>query len=168
MKYDIISNIQNAVLNQIEGATVIPWNNGGIQIHVQDTMDITAVLACAAEMMGDYGGDDIQITTNQKWFVVYIDQVDREEFEDDGEEEKLTIPEVLEKWPEDELPMSERPVPIKKGDIISYRVNLVKVLQVLKSGAWVEGPYGEVQEIDWEDIQEYNPDFYDDSEEDDE
>lgn len=81
MKYDIISNIQNAVLNQIEGATVIPCNNGGIQINVQDTMDIAAVLACAADMMGDYGGDDIQITTNQKRFEVYIDEIEREDDE---------------------------------------------------------------------------------------
>jgi len=144
---DILDNIQNAILNQLEGATVIPWNNGGIQINVQDTADIAAVIACAADMMDEYGGDDIQITTNQKNFEVFIDICEREDDEDEEE------------WGEDELPLNERPVPIQKGDVICYRMSIVEVLQVLKNGAWIKGPYGEVQTIDWDDIKQYNPHF---------
>lgn len=145
MYNDILDNIQNAVLNQLEDATVIPWNNGGIQVNVEDSQDIAAILCIAGEIMGEYGGEDIQITTNQKNFEVFIDICERE----DDEEE----------WGEDELPLNERPVPIQKGDVICYRMSIVEVLQVLKNGAWVKGPYGEVQTIDWEDIQQYNPNF---------
>lgn len=162
---DTIECIQNAILNFCEDAKIVPCNNGGIQVTVEDPTNIPGILSTVADVMYDYSLDDVQITTNQAKCEVYIDEIDREEFEDDDE---LSIPEILEKWPADELKLEERPVPIKKGDIINYRVNQVKVLQVLKSGAWVEGPYGEVQAIDWEDIQEYNPDFYDDSAEEDE
>lgn len=157
---DTIDMIQNAILNFCEDAKIIPWNNGGIQVNVEDPTNIPGVIATVADVMYDYGCDDVQITTNQDRCEVYIDICDREE--DDGERED---PEL---WPADELKMEERPVPIKKGDMIQYRVNFVRVLQVLKDGAWVEGPYGEVQKIDWEDIQKYNPDFYDDSAEEDE
>lgn len=150
---DTISNIQNAILNFCEDAKIVPWNNGGIQVTVEDAANIPGVLSTVAQVLYDYDCNDVQITTNQARFEVYIDEIDREDEREDPE-----------CWPEDELPMSERPVPIKKGDIICYRPNLVKVLQVTKFGAWIEGPYGEVQEIDWEDIQRYNPDFYDDSE----
>lgn len=160
---DTIQSIQNAILNTCEYAKIVPCNNGGIQVKVEDSASIPGVISTIADVMYDYDLNDVQITTNQARCEVYVDEIDRGEFEDDGEERE--DPKL---WPADELPMSERPVPIKKGDIIAYRVNLVRVLQVLKTGAWVEGPYGEVQTIDWEDIQKYNPDFYDDSEEDDE
>ena len=159
---DTIEMIQDAILNFCEDAKIVPFNNGGIQVNVEDPTNIPGVIATVADVMYDRNIDDIQITTNQVRCEVYIDICDREE------DDELSIPEILEKWPADELKLEERPVPIKKGDIINYRVNLVRVLQVLKDGAWVEGPYGEVQNIDWEDIQEYNPDFYDDSAEEDE
>lgn len=82
---DILTNIQNAILNQVEGANIIPWNNGGIQVNVEDSQDIAAILCIAGEMMGEYGGEDIQITTNQKEFEVYIDICEREEPEDEEE-----------------------------------------------------------------------------------
>lgn len=148
---DTIEMIQNAILNFCEDAKIIPWNNGGIQVNVEDPTNIPGVIATVADVMYDYGCDDVQITTNQDRCEVYIDICDREEDDGEGEDPEL--------WPADELKMEERPIPIKKGDMIQYRVNFVKVLQVLKSGAWVEGPYGEVQNIDWEDIQKYNPDF---------
>lgn len=84
---DIITSIQNAVLNQLEGATVIPCNNGGIQVNVEDSQDIAAILCIAGEIMGDYGGEDIQITTNQKEFEVYIDPCEREDDEEEDEKE---------------------------------------------------------------------------------
>ena len=142
---DIITNIQNAILNQVEGADIIPWNNGGIQVNVEDSQDIAAILCIAGEMMGEYGGEDIQITTNQKEFEVYIDLCEREEPEDEEEQS------------EDELPLNMRPVRIQKGDVICYRMSFVRVLQVLKKGVRVEGPYGEIQTINWEDI--YPADF---------
>lgn len=45
---------------------------------------------------------------------------------------------------------------IKKGDVICYRPNLVRVLKVEDDGVIIKGPYGEVQKIDWEDVAQYN------------
>lgn len=80
---DIISNIKMAVLNQVEGAKVLPYNNGGIEVQVEDSQDCAAVIACAADMLYDYGGDDIQITTNQKQLKVFIDVLELDEEDDD-------------------------------------------------------------------------------------
>ena len=46
--------------------------------------------------------------------------------------------------------------PVKKGDFICYRPNIVKVLKVEEDGLWIRGPYGEEQKIDWEDYYQYN------------
>ena len=46
---------------------------------------------------------------------------------------------------------------LSEGDIICYRVNLVRVITVEDDGCWIEGPYGEQQKIDWEDVDRYNP-----------
>lgn len=78
MKNNILTNIQNAILNQVEGADIVPCCNGGIQVNVEDSQDIAAILCIAGEMMGEYGGEDIQITTNQKEFEVYIDILEGE------------------------------------------------------------------------------------------
>lgn len=144
---DILDNLTAALQNDLAEASIIPCNNGGIQINVQDEEEMAEVVAHLAAIMYEYGFEDIQLTTNKARKEVYVDIIGEEEYE--GEEE----------WEDDELPLNERPVPIQKGDIICYRMGLVKVLQVLKNGAWVEGPYGEVQTIDWEDIQQYNPNF---------
>lgn len=48
---------------------------------------------------------------------------------------------------------------LKKGDIICYRVNLVKILKIDDDGCLVRGHYGEEQHIDWDDIREYNREF---------
>ena len=151
---DTIECINNAILNFCEDATVTSCCNGGILVTVEDPANIPGVIATVADQLYEWDLDDVQITTNQAKGEVYIDPIDREEFEDDDDDRE--DPKL---WPADELKMEERPVPIKKGDMIQYRVNLVKVLQVLKTGAWVEGPYGEVQTIDWDDIKQYNPDF---------
>lgn len=45
---------------------------------------------------------------------------------------------------------------IRKGDIICYRMGLVKVLKVLEEGLEVRGAYGVEQTIDWEDVETYN------------
>lgn len=48
---------------------------------------------------------------------------------------------------------------IKKGDVICYRPNLVKVLNISEEGVYIRGPYGEEQTIDWEDVQMHNRDL---------
>lgn len=80
---DTIETIQNIILNQIEGVKIVPCNNGGIQVTVQDKQDCGAVLACIADVMYDYGCDDVMVTTNQDRYEVYIDICDREDDEDD-------------------------------------------------------------------------------------
>ena len=49
---------------------------------------------------------------------------------------------------------------LHKGDLICYRMGIVRVLNVTDSGAYVRGPYGEEQTIDWEDIEQYNRGAY--------
>ena len=151
---DIIENIQNAVLNQINGAKVLPWNNGGIQIKVEDKMDIAAVLSCAADMMGDYGGDDIQITTNQKQHDVFIDICEREDDDDEEEEE--------DEDDDDEEDESSVPGkvhnPVQVGDIICYRGGLVRVCRVNREEktVYVMDSYGAGGTFDAETIAEFN------------
>lgn len=144
MNNDILDNIQNAVLNQISGAKVLPWNNGGIQINVQDTIDIAAVLACAADAMGDYGGDDIQITTNQKRYEVFIDICERED-DDDEEEEEDDIPGKVHN-------------PVQVDDIICYRAGIVRVCSVdrKKKTVYVVDSYGAGATLDAETVAEFN------------
>lgn len=45
---------------------------------------------------------------------------------------------------------------LSPGDIICYRPNLVEVLGVGPEKIVIKGPYGEVQDIDWDDVREYN------------
>lgn len=90
---DTIEMIQNAILNFCEDAKIIPWNNGGIQVNVEDPTNIPGVIATVADVMYDYSLDDVQITTNQARCEVYIDICDREEDDDEeGEDPEL--------WPE--------------------------------------------------------------------
>lgn len=49
---------------------------------------------------------------------------------------------------------------VKEGHLIGYRPNLVLVQKVLEEGVQIEGPYGETQVIDWEDVVEYNRDLW--------
>lgn len=65
--------------NYLEGVEIVPWNNGGIQVNVEDPTDIPAVLTTVADAMSDYDLDDIQITTNLSKCEVYIDEIEREE-----------------------------------------------------------------------------------------
>lgn len=49
---------------------------------------------------------------------------------------------------------------LKKGMVICYRPNLVRVLRVSPQGVDIRGPYGEEQTIDWEDVEYYNRGMY--------
>lgn len=81
---DTIGRIQNDILLFCEDATVTPCNNGGIRVDVEDPTNIPGILCRVAEVMYNYGIDDIQITTRQARCEVYIGVCDREE--DDSEE----------------------------------------------------------------------------------
>lgn len=81
---DTIGRIRNDILLFCEDAKIIPSNNGGIRVEVEDPTNIPGILYRVAEVMYNYGIDDIQITTNQARCEVYIDVCDREE--DDSEE----------------------------------------------------------------------------------
>lgn len=83
---DTIKMIQNAILNFCDGVTITPWNNGGIQVNVDDAQNIAGVIATVADVMYDYGCNDVQITTNQAKYEVYIDEIEREEFEDTNDD----------------------------------------------------------------------------------
>lgn len=137
---DTIENIQNAILNQVEGAVVVPWNNGGIQVTVQDKMDCAIILEIVADLMYNYDCEDIQVTTNQARYEVYIDICDRE---DDDEEDEHWKPDG-----EGELQV---------GDIICYRMGLVRVLGMDDEHISITDPYGVEQVIDWDDVHQYNP-----------
>lgn len=76
---DTIGRIQNDILLFCEDATITPFNNGGIRVEVEDPTNIPGILCRVAEVMYNYGLDDIQITTNQARCEVYIDICDREE-----------------------------------------------------------------------------------------
>lgn len=45
------------------------------------------------------------------------------------------------------------------GSVVSYRMNFYTVTDIEDDGVWAEGPYGEGQWIDWEDLRAYNPDL---------
>ena len=47
---------------------------------------------------------------------------------------------------------------IQLDDIICYRSHLAKILIIEDDGCIIQGPYCE-QKIDWEDIDQYNPDI---------
>ena len=81
---DTIGRIQNDILLFCEDATTAPCNNGGIQVEVEDPTNIPGILCRVAEVMYNYGLDDIQITTRRARCEVYINVCDREE--DDSEE----------------------------------------------------------------------------------
>ena len=76
---DTIGRIQNDILLFCEDATVTPCNNGGIRVEVEDPTNIPGILYRVAEVMYNYGLDDIQITTRQARCEVYINVCDREE-----------------------------------------------------------------------------------------
>lgn len=80
---DTIEMIQNALTNFIEGIQIIPCCDGGIEVEVEDTADIPAVLSTVADVMYDHGCDDVTIVTRQPKYKVYINVLDRE---DDDEE----------------------------------------------------------------------------------
>ena len=65
--------------NFIEGIEILPFNNGGIEVRLQDSDDVAAVLATVADAMHDWDVEDVQITTDQAGYKVYIDEVDRED-----------------------------------------------------------------------------------------
>ena len=69
----------------IEGVEILPCNNGGIEVRVQDCADVPAVLSTVADAMYEDDADDVQITTDTANFKVFIDPVERED--DDDEEE---------------------------------------------------------------------------------
>ena len=48
---------------------------------------------------------------------------------------------------------------LKKGQIIYYRSKLVKIIKVNHDGCTIGGPYGNVQDINWKDIRQYNHEF---------
>lgn len=43
------------------------------------------------------------------------------------------------------------------GDLINYRIGLVKVLKIEDDGVVVKGDGGLEQKLDWEDVKQYNP-----------
>ena len=142
---DTIEMVQNAILNFCEDAKIIPWNNGGIQVNVEDPTNIPGVIATVADVMYDYNLDDIQITTNQARCEVYIDICDREEDDDEDDEDFDGCAHN----------------PIRVGDIINYRSNLVRVCSVDRKNKTVciSDPYGVVQTIDEEDFKYFNRDL---------
>ena len=78
-----IEMIQDTILTFCENTKIIPCDNGGIQVSVEDPDDIPGVLSAIADVMFDYSLDDVQITTNQDKCEVYITEIDRE-----GEDEE--------------------------------------------------------------------------------
>lgn len=78
----LIENIQD--LLQFEGVKLCGWNNGGLQVNVEDSLDCGAVLAQVAEALIEYNpyGDNVQVTTNLKEGVVYILVLENEEYDE--------------------------------------------------------------------------------------
>ena len=126
---DTIEMIQNAILNTCEDAKIIPWNNGGIQVTVEDPTNIPGIVARVADTMYEYDCDDVQITTNQNRCEVYIDICDREEddeeWEEDEEEERLK-PGMMINW----CPM---PVVVKGIDRFRNEITILDAYGVLST-----------------------------------
>lgn len=133
-----MDRIINYIRDMVEGVKILPWNNGGAQIILEDAGNIPGVLSTIANAMEDWGIKDIQITINQGLYTVFLDDCEREE----GEEEDA-------EYEEENL--------IQEGMLIAYRMNFVTVLRIEEDGVWVRDPYGVKQKLDWEDVEKYNP-----------
>lgn len=79
-----MKNIINHITNRIEGVEITLGIQGGVEIQLQDIEGVAAALSCIADMLYEYDSDeDIQITTNLSRYSIYIEPLDREEFEDE-------------------------------------------------------------------------------------
>lgn len=70
----IISYIKDIV----EGVEILPCNNGGAQIVLEDVGNIPGVISTIADAMNDWGIEDIQITINSSLSSVFLDECERE------------------------------------------------------------------------------------------
>lgn len=79
-----MNNVINALKNQIEGIEITPACQGAAIIRLPDKGMMDMVFRVISDVMWNYGlEEDIQITTNQSKGLVYIDPVDREEYDDE-------------------------------------------------------------------------------------
>lgn len=83
-----MNNIINALKNQIEGVEIVPACQGAFEIHLPDKDTMHIVFQVISDIMWEFGiYEDMQITTNQGKGVVYVDPIDRDEYDDDEEED---------------------------------------------------------------------------------
>lgn len=133
-----MDSVINYIRDMVEGVKILPCNNGGVQIILEDAGNIPAVLSAISDAMGDWGIVDIQITINKGQYSVFLDECEREEEEEEDEENEVLI---------------------QEGMLIAYRMNFVTVLRIEEDGVWVKDLYGVKQKLDWEDVEKYNPEI---------
>ena len=80
-----MDQVINYIRDMVEGVKILPCNNGGAQVVLEDKGNIPAVLEAIADAMDDWGIVDIQITINKGLYSVFLDECDLEE----GEEEDI-------------------------------------------------------------------------------
>lgn len=98
----------------------------------EEDEQVGALLSNIGQVCYDWGFSDfdVQVRIKKECVEVWVKEYDEEE-----EDENL----------------------IREGMLIAYRMNFVTVKSIKEDGAWVIGPYGEEQKLDWEDIEQYNP-----------
>lgn len=79
-----MDNIINALKNNIEGVEIVPACQGAIEIHLPEPDLMHIVFQTISDIMWEFGvREDMQITTNQKKGIVYIDPIDPDEYDEE-------------------------------------------------------------------------------------
>lgn len=74
-----MDEIINYIQDMVEGVEILPCNNGGVQIVLEDVYNIPGVISAIADAIYNWGIEDIQITINSDLNSVFLDECEREE-----------------------------------------------------------------------------------------
>ena len=74
-----MDKIINSIKDMVEGVEILPCNNGGAQVVLEDVDNIPGVISIIADAMDYWGIEDIQITINSSLSSVFLDECEREE-----------------------------------------------------------------------------------------
>jgi len=74
-----MDEIINYIQDMVEGVEILPCNNGGVQLVLEDVDNIPGVISTIADAMNYWGIEDIQITINSDLSSVFLDECERDE-----------------------------------------------------------------------------------------
>ena len=75
----VMKRIITALHDTIEDVQIVGADNGGIEVRLPESDLVPAVLSTIADIMHDYGCEDLQITTDQSNGKVWIEELESEE-----------------------------------------------------------------------------------------